>query len=72
MNNTFSTTIEFYPFARTIDGVVIDEALDAIVKLHCPKDSDGWSIAGADPPLGGSALVWSRISQVELCKGRKE
>lgn len=39
------------------------------IVLHCPKDSDGWSIATAGPPSDGKTLIGDRISQVELGKG---
>jgi hypothetical protein len=52
-----------------LSHALIDLHLDGIIKLHCPKDSDGWSIALASPPNDGKTLVSDRISQVEIGKG---
>lgn len=41
---------------------------DGVLTLHCPKDSDGWSIASAEPSKDGKTLVSDRISQVEFGK----
>jgi len=43
---------------------------DKRIVLDCPKDSGGWSIALADPPIGG-AIEADRISYVSLGKGMK-
>ena len=52
-----------------LSHALIDLHLDGLIKLHCPKDSDGWSIALASPPNDGKTLASNRISQVELGKG---
>ena len=52
-----------------LSHALIDLHLDGQIKLHCPKDSNGWSIGLANPPSDGKTLVSARISQVELGKG---
>lgn len=39
--------------------------LDKVIRLHCPPDSSGWSIASAEPPQDGQTLLASRIQFVE-------
>lgn len=53
-----------------LSHALIDLHLDGALTLHCPKDSDGWSIALAGPPSDGKTLASDRVSQVELARGR--
>ena len=53
-----------------LSHALIDLHMDGFLKLHCPKDSDGWSIALANPPSDGKTLFSNRVSQVELGKVR--
>lgn len=52
-----------------LSHALVDLHINGYLKLHCPKDSDGWSIALASPPNDGKTLASNRISQVELGKG---
>ena len=49
-----------------LSHALVDLHLDGAIQLHCPKDSDGWSIAKAGPPNDGKTLVSNRISQVQI------
>lgn len=55
-----------------LSHTLVDLHLGGFIKLHCPKDSAGWSIALANPPNDGKTLASNRISQVELGKGGKK
>jgi len=52
-----------------LSQALVDLHVNGFLKLHCPMDSDGWSIALASPPNDGKSLASNRISQVELGKG---
>jgi hypothetical protein len=39
--------------------------LDKVIRLHCPPDSSGWSIAAAEPPPDGETLLGNRIQFAE-------
>ena len=49
-----------------LSHALVDFHINGLVKLHCPKDSDGWSVALASPPNDGKTLVSNRVSQIEL------
>ncbi|MBH56567.1 MAG: hypothetical protein CMJ82_05230, partial [Planctomycetaceae bacterium] len=51
-----------------LSDALVDLHSNGFLKLHCPKDSDGWSIALASPPSDGKTLLSNRVSQVELGK----
>ncbi|MDB4458730.1 hypothetical protein N9068_01605 [bacterium] len=55
-----------------LSHALVDLHLGGFIKLHCPKDSAGWSIALANPPNDGKTLASNRFSQVELGKGGKK
>lgn len=52
-----------------LSHALIDLHYNGQITLHCPKDSDGWSIAIAAPPSDKKTLIGDRISQVEIGKG---
>lgn len=39
---------------------------DGMLRLHCPRDSAGWSIELADPPTDAATMRSARVSAVEL------
>jgi len=53
-----------------LSHALIDLHMDGILRLHCPRDSHGWSIASADPPYDNRYIKSDRIDHVELKKKR--
>lgn len=47
-----------------LSRALIELHQDEILRLHCPTDSDGWSIAEADPPRDGQYLRSEKIDRV--------
>lgn len=45
---------------------LVDLHSDGLLRLNCPLDSDGWSLAKAAPPRDGSNLKSDRVSSVAL------
>lgn len=51
-----------------LSHAMVDLHLDGHLILHCPQDSNGWSLHEADPPLDNQTLRSARIDFVELRK----
>ena len=49
-----------------LSHALVDLHLDGRIVLTCTPDSEGWSIAAAEPPSDGKTLLSSRIDFVEL------
>lgn len=47
-----------------LSRALIELHIDKVIRLHCPTDSDGWSIADADPPRDGNDLRSDKIDRV--------
>lgn len=47
-----------------LSRALIELHLDKVIRLHCPTDSDGWSIADADPPRDGTDLRSDKVDRV--------
>lgn len=66
--------VEFSPGWRSdaractlgLSHALVDLHLDGQIVLTCVSDSEGWSIAAAEPPSDGRTLLSSRIDFVEL------
>jgi hypothetical protein len=49
-----------------LSHALIDLHLDGVLRLDCPPDSSGWSIAAAEPPMDGISLRTDRVAAVEF------
>ncbi|VTS08026.1 hypothetical protein [Tuwongella immobilis] len=47
-----------------LSRALIELHLDKVLRLHCPSDSDGWSIADADPPRDGADLRSNKVDRI--------
>lgn len=47
-----------------LSRALIELHLEKIIRLHCPTDSDGWSIGDADPPRDGTDLRSDKVDRV--------
>ncbi|MGO7028936.1 hypothetical protein ACCS69_34540 [Rhizobium johnstonii] len=54
-----------------LSHALIDLHLDKRLVLHCPLDSDGWSIAAASPPRDGSRLKSDLVTSVRIVNDRE-
>jgi len=54
-----------------LSHTLINLHLDNVIKLHCSRDSSGWSLQEASPPNDGKTLLSDRIDFVELRKGAR-
>ena len=52
-----------------LSHALFDLHVDGVIALHCPKDSDGWSISRANPAQDSHYIAADRISFVELLPG---
>jgi hypothetical protein len=50
---------------------LIDLHEDRWIRLHCPRDSGGWSLELAQPPSDGKTLLSGKIQFVELLRTPK-
>jgi hypothetical protein len=51
-----------------LSHALIDLHSDGVIRLLCPRDSHGWSIELADPPLDNRYIRSERIDHVEIRK----
>jgi hypothetical protein len=51
-----------------LSHALIDLHNDGVIRLLCPRDSHGWSIEVADPPLDNRYIRSERIDHVEIRK----
>jgi hypothetical protein len=54
-----------------LSHVLINLHLDNFIRLHCSRDSSGWSLQEASPPNDGKTLLSDRIDFVEIRKGAR-
>jgi hypothetical protein len=54
-----------------LSHALINLHLDNVIRLHCSRDSSGWSLQEASPPTDGKTLLSDRIDFVEIRKGVK-
>jgi hypothetical protein len=55
-----------------LSHALVDLHADGAIRLDCPIDSDGWSIAAAAPPFDGQWIKSDRFTEVSLPVARKE
>lgn len=49
-----------------LSHALVDLHLDGVLRLDCPPDSSGWSIAAAEPPMDDTSLRTERVAAVEF------
>lgn len=52
-----------------LSHALLDLHADGAIALHCPKDSEGWSISRARPAYDNQYIAADRLSYVELMPG---